>query len=130
MLEDPWREPRPEMFELTASPREAPDEPEEMLIAFEDGIAVSVNGEKLSPAALLARLNEIGGKHGVGLAGDGVRAARVAGAEQQRPHRCGDTAEGQPGSALASATEQPAPRGPVLERRIRLLLDELLRIHS
>jgi len=66
MLEDPWQPPRPEMFELTVDPRNAPDEPQELLLAFEDGAPVAVDGARLSPAALLARLNELGGRHGVG----------------------------------------------------------------
>ena len=66
MLEDPWVEPRPEMFELTTSPKEAPDSPQTVLIDFEDGLPVAVDGEKLSPAALLSRLNTVGGRHGVG----------------------------------------------------------------
>src|SRR5262249_46471689 len=62
MLEDPWQAPRPEMFELTKDPKQAPDKEEELLIDWEDGIPVSVNGERLSPAKLLHKLNEIGGR--------------------------------------------------------------------
>lgn len=66
MLEDPWEQPLPEMFELTEDPRVATDLAQGMLIDFEDGIPVAVDGEHFSPAQLLRRLNEIGGKHGVG----------------------------------------------------------------
>jgi argininosuccinate synthase len=66
MLEDPWQAPRPEMFELTVDPKKAPDKEEEVLIDWEDGIPVAVNGERLSPAKLLHKLNEIGGRNGVG----------------------------------------------------------------
>lgn len=66
MLEDPWQAPRQDMFELSNSPQDAPDETEELLIDFEAGVAVAINGEKFSPAQLLTRLNEIGGKHGIG----------------------------------------------------------------
>ena len=66
ILEDPWAEPPAEMFVLTRSPQEAPDKPQYVEIDFEAGDPVSVDGERLSPAALLARLNEIGGAHGVG----------------------------------------------------------------
>ena len=66
MLEDPWQAPRPEMFEMTRSPREAPDESQELLIGFEDGVAVAINDEILSPAMLLDRLNITGGRHGIG----------------------------------------------------------------
>ncbi len=65
-LEDPWVEPEEEMFTRTVDPRRAPDEPEYVEIDFERGDPVAVNGERLSPAALLQRLNEIAGRHGVG----------------------------------------------------------------
>jgi argininosuccinate synthase len=54
------------MFRLTVSPEKAPDAPEYVEIEFAKGDAVAVNGAKLSPAKLLAKLNELGGKHGVG----------------------------------------------------------------
>jgi len=66
MLEDPAQEPRPDMFELTVDPREAPDEPQQVYIDFERGIPVAVDGERLSPAKLLSRLNDYGGRHGIG----------------------------------------------------------------
>ncbi|SHF55024.1 argininosuccinate synthase [Desulfacinum infernum DSM 9756] len=68
ILEDPWNEPDPSMFTLTVDPEKAPDKPETIEIDFERGDPVAVNGERLSPAALLARLNEIGGRNGVGRA--------------------------------------------------------------
>ena len=67
-LEDPSFEPEASMFKLTVDPVNAPDEPEKITIEFESGIPVAVNGEKLSPAQLVATLNEIGGTHGVGRA--------------------------------------------------------------
>jgi argininosuccinate synthase len=66
ILEDPWMEPDEAMFTLTTAPEEAPDQPEYVSIDFEDGTPVAIDGEQLSPAALLSRLNEIGGRHGVG----------------------------------------------------------------
>jgi len=66
ILEDPWAEPTEDMFVLSTSPEKAPDKPEYVEIDFEAGNPVAVNGEKLSPAALLAKLNELGGKNGVG----------------------------------------------------------------
>ncbi|WP_456432201.1 argininosuccinate synthase [Thermosulfuriphilus sp.] len=66
ILEDPWAEPPEDMFQLTVSPEKAPEAPEYLEIDFEDGVPVAVNGEPLAPAALLARLNEIAGRHGVG----------------------------------------------------------------
>ena len=66
ILEDPWRAPYDDMFQLTVAPEAAPDHPEEIEIELEAGVPVAVNGERLSPAALLERLNTIAGRHGVG----------------------------------------------------------------
>jgi argininosuccinate synthase len=66
ILEDPWRAPDEDMFILTRSPEDAPDEPLELTIAFERGAPVAIDGEALSPARLLARLNRVAGAHAVG----------------------------------------------------------------
>jgi argininosuccinate synthase len=66
ILEDPWRAPDEDMFLTTCSPEKAPDASSELLIAFERGTPVAVDGESLTPAALLAQLNERAGSHGVG----------------------------------------------------------------
>ena len=66
ILEDPWAEPPADMFVLTKSPQEAPDKPRYVEIHFEQGDPVEVDGQRLSPANLLAVVNEIGGEHGVG----------------------------------------------------------------
>jgi len=66
VLEDPAIEAPDYVYQRTIDPEQAPDSPEYVKIGFAKGDAVSVNGEKLSPAALLTRLNELGGKHGVG----------------------------------------------------------------
>ena len=66
MLEDPWQEPREEMFELSRSPRDAPDEEQTLLIDFEEGLPVGLNGNGMSPADLLSELNKISGRHGIG----------------------------------------------------------------
>ncbi len=66
ILEDPWAEPPADMFVLTKSPEAAPDKPRYVEIDFEAGDPVAVDGESLSPARLLARLNDIGGEHGIG----------------------------------------------------------------
>ncbi len=68
ILEDPWQEPDPSMFTLTVDPREAPDEPEILEVDFLRGDPVAINGEPMTPAALLHTLNRIGGRHGVGRA--------------------------------------------------------------
>ncbi|WP_321366521.1 argininosuccinate synthase [uncultured Desulfuromusa sp.] len=65
-LENPWAEAPEEMYTLTVAPEDAPDQPEYVEIEFEKGDAVAINGERLSPAALLAKLNQLGGKHGIG----------------------------------------------------------------
>jgi argininosuccinate synthase len=65
-LEDPWQEPDEAMFLRTVAAEAAPDRPQYVEIAFEAGDPVAVDGEALSPAALLARLNEIAGAHGIG----------------------------------------------------------------
>ncbi len=66
ILEDPWSEPYEDMYVLSVSPERAPDKPEYVEIDYEAGDPVSVNGERLSPANLLAALNTIGGRHGIG----------------------------------------------------------------
>src|SRR3954451_9444733 len=66
VLEDPWVEPEEFVFSRTVAPELAPDKPEYLEITFERGDPVAVDGEHLPPAVLLQRLNEIGGRHGVG----------------------------------------------------------------
>ena len=65
-LEDPWCEPSDEVWTLTCSPEQAPDEPEYISLAIEQGAVVSVNGEALSPLKCLEQLNKLGAKHGIG----------------------------------------------------------------
>ncbi len=69
-LEDPWNEPQyetPGFLEMCVSPMDAPDEPEYLTLEFEQGVPVMLNGEKLSPTEIIWKLNELGGKHGIGL---------------------------------------------------------------
>lgn len=66
ILEDPWAEPPEDMFVLTVSPSKAPDAPTYVEVDFEQGVPVAVNGERLSPASLMAMLNKLGGPHGIG----------------------------------------------------------------
>ncbi len=66
ILEDTWAEPPEDMFVLSVSPEKAPDKSEVVEIAYDEGDPVSVNGEVLSPADLLARLNHVGGRNGIG----------------------------------------------------------------
>src|SRR5262249_7005139 len=66
VLEDPWVEPEEFVFSRTVAPEAAPDRPQYVEITFQSGDPAAVDGEVLSPAALLTRLNEIGEKHGIG----------------------------------------------------------------
>ncbi|HVE78586.1 MAG TPA: argininosuccinate synthase, partial [Gemmatimonadaceae bacterium] len=65
-LEDPAAAPEDDLFLLTTAPAAAPDEPETVAIGFERGTPVTVNGARLDPVALVATLNAIGARHGVG----------------------------------------------------------------
>jgi argininosuccinate synthase len=65
-LENPWVGPEEEMFKLTTSPQNAPDETETIIIGFNKGLPVSIDGEQLDPVSLFVQLNEIGAKHGIG----------------------------------------------------------------
>lgn len=66
ILEDPWQEPEEDMWRWSVSPENAPNEPTYIELSYEKGDIVALNGEKLSPATILAKLNEIGGANGVG----------------------------------------------------------------
>src|SRR5256886_13625417 len=66
VLEDPSVEPEEYVFSRTVAPEKAPDKPQYVEIDFAQGDPVAIDGERLSPAALLTRLNELGGKHGTG----------------------------------------------------------------
>ena len=69
-LENPWNEPqyeKPGFLEMCVSPLEAPDKPEYITLDFEKGWPVALNGEKMSPTDIIWKLNEIGGRNGIGL---------------------------------------------------------------
>ena len=70
VLEDPWFDASSkkmrDMYKLSVSPEDAPDKPEHVDLAFENGNCVKVNGKKLSPLGVMQTLNKLGGKHGVG----------------------------------------------------------------
>ncbi len=66
ILEDPWNEPPRDMFRLTTDPMDAPDSPEDIVISFRSGDPAAINGASMSPATLLADLNEYAGRHGIG----------------------------------------------------------------
>lgn len=66
-LEDPWNEPKRDLYLLGVSPEDAPDEATYLELGFEQGVPTSLNGQKIAPVALLEALNELGGKNGVGI---------------------------------------------------------------
>ncbi|MGO9147281.1 MAG: argininosuccinate synthase [Desulfomonilia bacterium] len=66
ILEDLWNAPDEGMFVLSCSPEKAPNKPTEIVISFVNGDPVAIDGTKMSPAKLLAKLNELGGKNGIG----------------------------------------------------------------
>lgn len=66
ILEDPWKEPTQDMFVLSVSPENAPDKPEVIEITFEKGNPIAINNESMSPANLFRKLNQFGGRNGIG----------------------------------------------------------------
>ncbi len=66
VLEDPWSAPAPEMFEWTCAAEDAPDLAQELVVDFERGAPVAVDGDRLGPVPLLQRINEVAAAHGVG----------------------------------------------------------------
>ncbi|MBF6567997.1 MAG: argininosuccinate synthase [Candidatus Binataceae bacterium] len=66
ILEDPWREPYNDMFRMTVAPEDAPNTPAYVEVDFDGGNPIAINGERLSPAAVIERANKIAGAHGVG----------------------------------------------------------------
>ena len=66
ILEDPWVEPKEYIYTRTTSPLEAPDKPTEILIEFKKGDPISINNKRMSPSEVLKKLNDLGGKNGIG----------------------------------------------------------------
>src|SRR5215216_3986801 len=66
LLEDPWNEPEEEMYQLSVSPEDAPNEAEYVEIEFEQGVPVALDGEKLPSVDLFIKLNKLAAKHGIG----------------------------------------------------------------
>ncbi len=65
-LEDPWLEPEESMWRWSVAPEAAPDKPAYLELSYRGGDIVAIDGEALSPATILARLNQLGGAHGIG----------------------------------------------------------------
>ena len=68
ILEDPWAEPEADMWRWTTDPQEAPDQPQVIELEFQQGDITAIDGESLKPFEILAKLNSIGGQHGIGRA--------------------------------------------------------------
>ncbi|QXP84087.1 argininosuccinate synthase [Methylococcus sp. Mc7] len=66
ILEDPWAEPEDDMWRWSVSPENAPDQPTYVELTYERGDVVAIDGERMTPAAVLARLNQLGGANGIG----------------------------------------------------------------
>ena len=66
ILEDPWSSPPEDMWRWTTTPKNAPNEAEELIIEFFEGDPVSINDKKMSPAVIMEFLNNVGAKHGIG----------------------------------------------------------------
>ncbi|EKJ87792.1 argininosuccinate synthase [Leptospira meyeri] len=66
ILEDPYNEPKEDMFILTVSPEKAPDKPTYLELDFENGDCVAIDGKKMNPLEVMETLNDLGGKNGVG----------------------------------------------------------------
>jgi argininosuccinate synthase len=68
VMEDPWSEPEEAMWRWSVSPEQAPDQPRVIELSYRNGDIVAIDGEALTPAAVLTRLNQLGGEHGIGRA--------------------------------------------------------------
>ncbi|MBN1995768.1 MAG: argininosuccinate synthase [Anaerolineae bacterium] len=66
ILEDPWQEPEQEMYQLTVEPEDAPDQPEYVELDFQEGVLKKIDGVAMGPISLLGKLNQLGGRHGIG----------------------------------------------------------------
>jgi argininosuccinate synthase len=116
ILEDPWAEPEADMWRWTVAPERAPDEPVYVELTFSCGDAVALDGEPMTPAQLLARLNEIGGAHGVGRA-DIVENRYVG----MKSRGCYET----PGGTILLKAHR-AMESLTLDREVTHLKDELM----
>ncbi len=115
-LEDPWCEPEDAMWRWTVAPEKAPDEAEYIELEFKSGDPIALNGKKLSPANLLAELNKIGGKHGIGR--DDIVENRYVG---MKSRGCYET----PGGTILLKAHR-AMESLTLDREVMHLKDELM----
>lgn len=115
-LEDPWCEPEESMWRWTVSPEKAPDEAEYIELEFKSGDPIALNGKKLSAADMLATLNKIGGKHGIGR--DDIVENRYVG---MKSRGCYET----PGGTIMLKAHR-AMESLTLDREVMHLKDELM----
>jgi argininosuccinate synthase len=115
-LEDPWCEPEESMWRWTVSPEKAPDEAEYIELEFKSGDPVALNGKKLSAADMLATLNKLGGKHGIGR--DDIVENRYVG---MKSRGCYET----PGGTIMLKAHR-AMESLTLDREVMHLKDELM----
>lgn len=115
-LEDPWCEPEESMWKWTVSPEKAPDTAESIELEFKHGDPISLNGKTLSPAKLLASLNELGGKHGIGR--DDIVENRYVG---MKSRGCYET----PGGTILLKAHR-AMESLTLDREVMHLKDDLM----
>ena len=116
VLEDPWAAAEDAMWRWSVSPEQAPDQPMELDLTFERGDAVALNGEAMSPAALLAALNRLGGAHGIGR--DDIVENRYVG---MKSRGCYET----PGGTLLLKAHR-VMESLTLDREVTHLKDELM----
>ena len=116
VLEDPWMPPEEEMWRWTVSPESAPDQAEELTLTFERGDVVAIDGHRLSPADVLAKLNERGGANGIGRA-DIVENRYVG----MKSRGCYET----PGGSILLRAHR-AIESITLDREVAHLKDELM----
>jgi len=120
ILEDPWSDPPEDMYTLTTSPKKAPDKPEIIEITFKQGDPVAINDHYLSPAHILAELNKIGGRHGVGR--DDIVENRFVGMKSRGVYET-------PGGTILRAAHM-ALESLTLDREVMHLRDSLIPRYS
>ena len=116
LLEDPWIPPEEDMWRWTVSPEAAPDQAEELILTFEHGDVVAIDGEVLTAAEILAKLNERGGANGIGRA-DIVENRYVG----MKSRGCYET----PGGSILLRAHR-AIESITLDREVAHLKDELM----
>ena len=116
ILEDPWAEPEDDMWRWTVSPESAPDQPTYIELDFERGDIVAIDGQAMSPAAVLEQLNKVGGANGIGR--DDIVENRYVG---MKARGCYET----PGGTIMLKAHR-AVESLTLDREVTHLKDELM----